>query len=163
MSGTPVTPSSGGDGQGQHPPGAYPIQQLSEQRVERGRSRMPMLVALVVAVLLAVGGVVAYFAVSARGGGGNRAAYCTELRKATHGGHLSKVLPGRASTADPLSELTKLRRLAPGSVRAHWAHLSKVASQARAGQVPIDALGLLNDATAIRDDAKSGCHLDIGL
>lgn len=122
-----------------------------------------MLIALVLALVLVVGGVVAYFELSGRGGGGNRAAYCAELRKATHGGQLSKVLPGQASAANPLGELTKLRNLAPASVGDHWAHLFKVAAQARAGQLPVDALGLLNDVTAIRDDAKSGCHLDIGL
>jgi hypothetical protein len=157
------TPPTGGDGPGQQPPGAYPIQHLSEQRIEPGRRRTPIVVAVVVAVVLVAAGVVAYLAINQGGGGGNRAAYCAELRKATHGGRLSQVLSGGGTPADPFAEITRLRRLAPSSVRSHWVHLAKVAAQARAGQPPRDALGLLDDVSAIRADAKSACNLDLRL
>jgi hypothetical protein len=157
------TPPTGGDGPGQQPPGAYPIQHLSEQRIEPGRRRTPIVVAVVVAVVLVAAGVVAYLAINQGGGGGNRAAYCAELRKATHGGRLSQVLSGGGTPADPFAEITRLRRLAPSSVRSHWVHLAKVAAQAQAGQPPRDALGLLDDVSAIRADAKSACNLDLRL
>jgi hypothetical protein len=162
MSG-PATPPTGGAGPGQQPPGAYPMQHLSEQRIEPGRSRTPIVVAVVVAIVLVAAGVVAYFAVSPGGGGGNRAAYCAELGKATHGGRLSQVVTGGGTASDPLAEIARLRKLAPSSVSGHWAHLSRVAAQAQTGKVPADALGLLNDVSAIRADAKSACNLDIGL
>jgi hypothetical protein len=156
----PIGPAGQAYQSARDPTTAYPKQLLSDQEIQSRRSRRPLIIALVVVLVLVAVGVGAYF-VFAGNGGGNRAAYCKELRVATKNGRLSEVLSGSGQT-DVFGELRKLRDLAPDNVHDNWSHLVNVVSSAQSGKVTPDMVGVLNDLSAIRNDANASCHLSIG-
>lgn len=140
-------------------PVGYPQQTLSAQNVQRGRSRKPLVIGLVVALLLAVGGVVAWQLLR-DDGEGTRAAYCSALRTLTNNGDVMSVV----STADAstLNQLAKVQQLAPNAVRDDWDSLQSLAQSAQTGNVDYSAaIKALTSLKAIADDAKSNCSISM--
>ncbi len=154
----PSAPQPGGSGGGQpaEPP-SYPHQTLLPQQVQQSRSRTPLYIGLVVLLLLAVGGVVAWRILN-NGDESTRAAYCRGLKHLTHNGDLQGAL-SNASLAT-LNSVLKLERLAPTAVRSDWKTLQSLATSAQSGNANYaTALQALTALQSIADDAKSHCGI----
>jgi predicted negative regulator of RcsB-dependent stress response len=151
---------------GQVPPGwgqqpAYPQQTLLPQQVQRGRSRKPLVVGLVIALIVAVGGIVAWQLLKDNGEQ-TRTAYCSALRRLTHNGDLTTALSG--ANVSTLAQLANVQKLAPDAVRGDWTTLQSLASSAQSGQIDASsAIKALTSLQAIADDAKSKCAITINI
>jgi hypothetical protein len=107
-----------------HP--AYPQQDLLPQQVQPGRSRRPLVIVLVVALLVAGGGVGAWLLLRDNGESG-RAAYCAQFKKLVPDNDLvSAVTSADASTA---ANLKKLADQAPATVHKDWQTLTALIDQ----------------------------------
>jgi hypothetical protein len=141
------------------PPKSYPQQTLLPQQVQQSRSRRPLVIGLVLVLLLAAGGIVAWQALRDNGES-TRAAYCTALRKLTANGDITTALAG--ADAGTLDQLTRARELAPDVVKDDWASLQSLARSTQTGQVDYaSAIRALTSLKAISDDAKSKCALTL--
>lgn len=139
-------------------PVEYPQQELLPQDVRPGRSRTPLIIAVVSVVVLAaiVGG--AYLLLR-DDGEDTRAAYCDALRELTADGDLSAA--AAAIGPEITDQLQQLIDDAPDSVADDWRKLRELAAS-DAGQpdasVTMDALESLQ---AILADARNNCDLPI--
>lgn len=143
------------------PPGGYPQQTLSNQDVQQGRSRKPLVIGLVVALLLAAGGLVAWQLLK-DDGEGTRAAYCSALRNVTHNGDLMEAIA--AADASTLTRLTKVQQLAPSVIKDDWNSFQSLAQSTQSGNVDYNvAIKALTALKNIADDAKSNCSITINV
>lgn len=139
------------------PQRAYPQQALLPQEVQRGRSRKPLIIGLVVALVLAVGGIVAWQLLKGNGEQ-TRVAYCAALKQLTNNGDIVGALS--QADASTLSQLTKVQSLAPDAVKGDWDTLQSLAKTAQSGQVgPSSAIAALSALRSISDDANSKCGI----
>lgn len=135
----------------------YPQQTLSEQQVRPGRSRKPLLIGLVAALLLAIAAGVAWQLLK-DDGEDTRAAYCSALKTLTHNGDLLGAASG--ADASSLNQLAEVQRLAPDVVSDDWDDLQSAAQSAQSGNVDFSqALKGLTSLRAIADDADSKCGI----
>jgi hypothetical protein len=129
--------------------------------VKRGRSRKPLVIGLVVALLIAIGGIVAWQLLKDNGEG-TRAAYCAALKKLTNNGDITAALSG--ADAGTLNQLSKVQSLAPDAVKDDWDTLQSLTQSAQSGNVDysvaIKALGALK---SISDDADSKCGITMNV
>jgi len=145
----------------QEPEPSYPRQQLLPHEVKPGRSRRPLAIGRVLALVLVVGGGVAYF-LTRDDGEATRQAYCRALRDLTRGGDLMAAVEGADSTT--LDQLNTVERLAPGAVSDDWSTLMSIADAAKGGSPDMaQALTAFNALKVIATDAKQNCGLDLGL
>jgi predicted negative regulator of RcsB-dependent stress response len=146
-------------GWGQQP--AYPQQTLLPQQVQRGRSRKPLVIGLVIALVLAIGGIVAWQLLKDNGEQ-TRTAYCSALRRLTHNGDITTAL-SRAD-ASTLGQLADVQKLAPDAVRGDWATLQSLAASTQGGQIDAStAIKALTSLQAIADDAKNKCAITMNV
>lgn len=136
---------------------------MSQQEVKPGRNRKPLYIGLVVALVLIIGGVVAWQLLK-DDGEGTRAAYCSALSDLTNDGDLMSAV----STADAssLAQIERVRQLAPNAVRDDWDTLQSVVSSAQNEPDAIDMSAVLEAATALRaisSDAESECGITMDL
>ncbi len=137
----------------------YPQQTLSQQEVKPGRNRKPLYLGLLVAVVLIIGGVVAWQLLK-DDGEDTRAAYCSALRDLTNDGDLMSAI----STADAssLSQIESVHQLAPNAVRDDWDTLQTLVSSAQNEPDNFDVSAALKALTALRaisSDAESECGI----
>jgi hypothetical protein len=146
--------------QGSHTqPGSYPQQTLLPQHVEQSRSRRPLVIGLVVALVVAAGGIIAWQLLRDNGES-TRAAYCTALRKLTANGDITTALAG--ADAGTFDQLNRVQSLAPDVVKGDWASLQSLARSTRTGRVDYaSAISALTSLRAISDDAKSKCAITL--
>ncbi len=147
---------------GDDPQPQYPRQELLPQEVKRGRRHLPLIIAtgaLVVLVVLVVSALVMVRAVH-DDGAQNRADYCAALRTLTYNGNLAQAAQNAAQhTPD---ELTRVRDLAPSSVRGSWDDLVSLVADLSDGQPNVgQAASALSDLKAIVDDANNNCGMKI--
>ena len=140
---------------------SYPQQTLSEQEVKPGRSRKPLVIGLVVALVLAIGAGVAWQLLQGDGES-TRAAYCSALKDLTHNGDLMRAVPG--ADASSLNQVVEVQRLAPDAVKDDWDALQSAAQSAQSGEVDYSmALRALTSLRAISDDADSNCGITMDM
>lgn len=137
----------------------YPQQTLSQQEVKPGRNRKPLYIGLVVALVLIIGGVVAWQLLK-DDGENTRAAYCSALSDLTNDGDLMSAV----STADAasLSKIESVHQLAPNAVRDDWDTLQSVVSSAQNEPDNIDLSAMVKALTALKaisSDAESECGI----
>lgn len=145
----------------QPPPGwqpVYPQQTLSQQEVKPGRNRKPLYLCLLAAVVLVIGGLVAWQLLK-DDGEDTRAAYCAELKDVTHNGDLMSAFS--AADGSELNQLDRLHQLAPDAVRDDWDTLQRLFESAQSfGNVDYGAaVKALTAMKAITDDAESECGI----
>lgn len=141
------------------PPGGYPRQQLSQQEVKPGRSRTPLYVALVVVLVLLVGGVGGYLLLRDTGED-RRAEYCTALRDVTNDGDLLSAFDSADSST--LGRLQHTADLAPDAVADSWKTLVDLVDSASASVPDVaSAFQALTAVRAIVDDANSECGMSM--
>lgn len=132
---------------------------MSQQEVKPGRNRKPIYLGLLVAVVLIIGGVVAWQLLK-DDGEDTRAAYCSALRDLTNNGDLMSAL----STADAssLGQLEQVQQLAPNAVREDWDTLQSLVNSAQNEPDNIDFSAAVKAMTALRgisSDAESECGI----
>lgn len=137
----------------------YPQQTLSQQEVKPGRNRKPIYLGLLVAVVLIIGGVVAWQLLK-DDGEDTRAAYCSALRDLTNNGDLMSALS--TAEAASLGQLEQVQQLAPDAVREDWDTLQALVNSAQNEPDNIDFSAMVKAATALRgisSDAESECGI----
>jgi hypothetical protein len=135
----------------------YPQQALSDQEVKPGRNRKPLYLGLLVALVLLVGGVVAWQLLK-DDGEDTRAAYCSALKTLTNDGDLTGALG--SADASSLNQVAEVQRLAPDAVRDDWDKLQSAIQSAQSGNVDFsNALNALTSLRAISDDAGDNCGI----
>jgi hypothetical protein len=140
---------------------AYPQQTLLPQEVKRGRSRKPLVIGLVVALLIAAGGIVAWQLLKDNGEE-TRAAYCAALKKLTNNGDITAALSGAGT--DTLSQLGKVQSLAPAAVKGDWDTLQSLSQSAQSGNVDASvAIKAFSALKSIADDADSKCGIPMNV
>ncbi|MBA2574149.1 MAG: hypothetical protein H0V02_05080 [Nocardioidaceae bacterium] len=151
-------PSYGHFGGGPQPAAPYPQQQLLPQEVQPGRSRLPLVIGLVVVLALIGGGVAAWFLLRDEGED-TRAEYCAGLKELTNDGDLLGVVG--AADESTLVQLEKVADLAPSAVEADWQRLRDLAASeeftASSGFAAYAAF------QSIVRDAEDKCGMDIPL
>ena len=136
----------------------YPQQQLLPQEVQPGRSRLPLLIGLVVVLALVGGGVAAWFLLRDEGEN-TRAEYCAGLKELTDDGDLLGV--AGAADESTLAQLEKVADLAPDAVEADWQRLRDLAaSEEITASSGIAAYAAFQ---SIVRDAEDKCGMDIPL
>ena len=143
------------------PPRQYPRQQLLPQEIKPGRNRTPLYIGLGLAMVLVIGGAVAYLTLRSNGEE-TRAAYCAALRKLTHNGDLTGAVDG--ANTSTLDQIKEVRRLAPNAVSDDWSKLWDIAEQAQSGSPDYSqALTAYNALKVIAQDASDKCSLDLNM
>ncbi len=144
----------------QAPPN-YPQQTLLPQEVKPGKSRKPLVIALVLALVLVVGGVVAWRLLRDNGES-TRAAYCSALKSLTNNGDLTSALSGAG--ASTFGQVNKVVSLAPDAVKSDWTALQSLATSAQSGNGGYSsALQALSSLQAIANDAQSNCGITMNI
>jgi hypothetical protein len=140
----------------------YPQQDLLPQEVQPGRSRKPLVLALIVVLVLIGGGVGAWLLLRDNGES-NRAQYCAALKKLIPDNDLiGAVTSADASTLD---EVKQLSDLAPRAVSKDWTTLNQAMASFQGSSSPDPTL-LLPAIGAIQDivrDANDQCGMDVQL
>lgn len=143
---------------GQYPAGQYPQQQLLPQDVKPGRSRLPLLIGVVVVLVLIGGGVAAWFLLRADGED-TRAAYCAQLKTLTNDGDLMGTVA--AADESTLAQLEQVTAVAPAAVADDWQRLEKLAASA---DISVSSgLAAFSALQSIVKDAEDKCGMDIPL
>jgi hypothetical protein len=142
---------------GQTPQGAYPQQELLPHDVKPSRSRVPLVIGLIVALALVGGGIAAWLLLR-DSGESSRAEYCTTVKKETQGGDLTTTLQGGLQAA--LAEFRTLSSLAPDAVAGDWKTLTNfVESAQKSKSTPsiTDALSAFGALKSIVSDSNAHC------
>jgi hypothetical protein len=142
---------------GQTPQSAYPQQELLPHDVKPSRSRVPLVIGLVVALALVGGGIAAWLLLRDNGES-TRAEYCTTIKDATQGGDITTTLGGGPEAA--IAELHKLTSLAPDSVASDWKTLTNLMESAQKSQSTpsiTDALSAFGALKSIVTDSNAHC------
>jgi hypothetical protein len=153
----PYGPSPYGGSFGQTPQSAYPQQELLPHDVKPSRSRVPLVIGLVVALALVGGGIAAWLLLRDNGES-TRAQYCTTIKNATQGGDLTTALGGSPQAA--MAELHKLVALAPDAVAGDWKTLTTLVESAQKSQSSpsiTDALSAFGALKSIITDSNAHC------
>jgi hypothetical protein len=146
---------------GEQAPSAYPQQTLLPHEVKPGKSRKPLVIALVLALVLVVGGVVAWQLLKDNGES-TRAAYCSALKSLTNNGDLTTALSGAG--ASTFGQVNKVVSLAPDAVKSDWTSLQSLATSAQSGNLGYSsALQALSALNAIATDAQSNCSITLNV
>jgi hypothetical protein len=154
---SPYGPPPYGGSFGQTPHSAYPQQELLPHDVRPRRSRVPLVIGLVVALALVGGGVAAWLLLRDNGEG-SRAQYCTEIKTATSGGDITTALGSGPQAAT--AELHKLAALAPDAVAGDWKTLTNLLESAQKSQSSpsiTEALSAFGALKSIVTDSNAHC------
>jgi hypothetical protein len=157
----PYGPPPYGGSFGQTPQSAYPQQELLPHDVKPSRSRVPLVIGLVVALALVGGGIAAWLLLRDNGES-TRAQYCTTIKNATHGGDISTILQGGPQEA--MAELHKLVTLAPDVVADDWKTLTNLLESAQRSQSRpsiTDYISGLGALRSIATDSNAHCGTTI--
>jgi hypothetical protein len=141
----------------QTPQSAYPQQELLPHDVKPSRSRVPLVIGLIVALALVGGGIAAWLLLRDNGES-SRAEYCTTIKNETQGGDITTTLQGGPQAA--MAELHKLSSLAPDAVAGDWKTLTKVVESAQKSQSTpsiTDALSAFGALKSIVSDSNAHC------
>jgi hypothetical protein len=150
----PVPPASS--------PGGYPHQELTEQHVQPGRSRLPWLVAGVVVLCGVVA--LALWLVLDDDGESSREAYCAALRDVTNDGDLTAAIED--ADEETGTRLREVADLAPDAVAGDWDVLADLAEDPAAlaeSNSLRSALEAWNALRTIARDAEDNCDLSLDL
>jgi hypothetical protein len=157
----PYGPPPYGGSFGQTPQSAYPQQELLPHDVKPSRSRVPLVIGLVVALALVGGGIAAWLLLRDNGES-TRAQYCTTIKNATHGGDISTILQGGPQEA--MAGLHKLVTLAPDVVADDWKTLTNLLESAQRSQSRpsiTDYISGLGALRSIATDSNAHCGTTI--
>ena len=146
---------------GEHDPAPeYPKQELLPQQVATGSNRRPLVIGIVVALVLALGGIGAYVLLR-DDEDANRAAYCDQLRDLTKNGDLSAAMD--AFGPESADDLQQLIDDAPDAVADDWTKLRTLFESTTEGE-DVDmsaAVEAIEALQTIAQDARSECDLPI--
>ncbi len=141
----------------------YPQQELLPQEVKPGRSRLPLVIGLVVVFALIAGGVVTWLLLR-NTGEDTRAQYCSALRTLTNNGDVTSAIGSAdASTAEVLQQVLDT---APTAVKPDWQTLRDLGNTASTSPDNVDISSALKAYSAyqsIARDARDNCNLTINL
>jgi hypothetical protein len=141
----------------QPPQGGYPQQELLPQDVQPGRSRTPLVVALIV-VLALVGGGIAAWLLLRDNGESTRAEYCAAIKKVAPTGDLTSAVAGDQNS---ISDQAKhLADLAPSSVSGDWKTLEDFVASVEKSRDNLDVTSALSALGALKhivQDSNDNC------
>jgi uncharacterized protein HemX len=153
----PGQPAQGSPPYGAPPARSYPQQELLPQEVKAGRSRLRLIVALVVALALVGGGIAAWLLLRDNGES-TRAQYCAAIKKAAPGGDITSSLEGGQQAV--ASQLRTIADLAPKTVADDWKTLTDLFASAQKSQSNVnlgDALSAFGALKTIVADSNDNC------
>ncbi len=152
----PPAPSGQRYGQFPQPPQAYPQQELLPQERKPRRSRLPLYIALGVALAIIVGGVAVWLLLRDNGES-TRAQYCAAIKEVAPRNDLLSAVVGADATT--LGKAQTVADLAPSAVKKDWKTLTDVVRSAQTSSSldPTTALTALGALKSIVSDSNANC------